>query len=179
MIYNFIEASRATPISFYELLEVTPAADEKDLKVAFRAFAKRYHPDRVGKEFESRFIAMRDAYDALKNPVTRFAYDRLGVCSSSKERCVTDWFDRFGFDALEWRELSTPKEYLWRGLQHASGFYIASMLLLVVVSFLMRPSPVAFVRFAYLIYSWVATDLNNSGAIFCSSPLVARSSVLS
>jgi hypothetical protein len=76
MIYNFIEASRSTPISFYELLEVPPSAAEKDLKVAFRAFAKKYHPDRVGNQFESRFIEIRDAYEALKNPITRFAYDR-------------------------------------------------------------------------------------------------------
>lgn len=119
-------------------------ADEKDLKVAFRAFAKRYHPDRVGKEFESRFIAVRDAYDALKNPVTRFAYDRY-VGESSGKVHVMNISLRFGFDALGWRDCITPKDYLRRGIQNASGFYIGSALILTIVTLLMPSTPVAFV----------------------------------
>jgi DnaJ-domain-containing protein 1 len=76
LIYNLVEASRGMPANFYEILGVEPSADEGKLKLAFRQFAKKYHPDRVGPEGELLFIEVRDAYEALKSPVRRFAYDR-------------------------------------------------------------------------------------------------------
>ena len=70
--------------NFYQILGVSPDVDETGLKLAFRAFAKRNHPDRpeVGKGGEVLFMAVRDAFEALKDPAVRFAYDRcvrLGV----------------------------------------------------------------------------------------------------
>ena len=64
--------------NFYQILGVSPNVDETGLKLAFRTFAKRHHPDRpeVGKEGEVLFMAVRDAFEALKDPVVRFAYDR-------------------------------------------------------------------------------------------------------
>lgn len=62
--------------NFYELLGVGPDADETALKQAFRSFARRNHPDRVGSQGEALFVEIRDAYEALKDPVKRFAYDR-------------------------------------------------------------------------------------------------------
>lgn len=61
-----------------------PGVDEVGLKLAFRAFARKYHPDRpgVGKQGEAWFIQVRDAFEALRDPVVRFAYDRC-VCFSS------------------------------------------------------------------------------------------------
>jgi hypothetical protein len=79
--YNLIEASRLTPPNFYEVLGVGPDAGDGELKGAFRTFAKRNHPDRVGPQGEAVFIQVRDAFDALKDPVKRFAYDRcVSVC---------------------------------------------------------------------------------------------------
>lgn len=65
--------------NLYETLGVYPTADDTALKTAFRQFAKKNHPDRVGPQGESLFMEVRDAYDALKNPITRFAYDRSGI----------------------------------------------------------------------------------------------------
>lgn len=65
--------------NYYELLGVEPTAEENVLKIAFRQFARKYHPDRVGPQGETMFIEVRDAFEALKNPVTRYAYDRFGV----------------------------------------------------------------------------------------------------
>jgi DnaJ-domain-containing protein 1 len=76
LIYNMVEASRNMEPNYYELLGVYPNADEASLKMAFRAFARRNHPDKVGPAGEALFIEVRNAYDALKNPVTRYAYDR-------------------------------------------------------------------------------------------------------
>lgn len=76
LAYNLFEAWRTTPPNLYEILGVTSEADDGQLKAAFRTFAKRNHPDRVGPEGEGLFIQVRDAYDSLKDPITRFAYDR-------------------------------------------------------------------------------------------------------
>lgn len=77
LAYNLLEAWRTTPPNLYEILGVPPGADDGQLKVAFRTFAKRNHPDRVGQEGEALFMQVRDAYDALKDPAKRFAYDRF------------------------------------------------------------------------------------------------------
>jgi preprotein translocase subunit Sec63 len=76
--YTLYESASAMPPNFYQILGVSPDVDENGLKLAFRAFAKRYHPDRpgVGKEGVELFMYVRDAYEALKDPVVRFAYDR-------------------------------------------------------------------------------------------------------
>ena len=84
LTYTVIQSARTMQPNFYQILGVSPNVDENGLKLAFRAFAKRNHPDRpeVGKEGEALFIAVRDAFDALKDPAVRFAYDRcvrLGV----------------------------------------------------------------------------------------------------
>ena len=79
LLYNLLEASRSMEPNFYELLGVTPQAEEQTLRLAFRQFAKRYHPDKMAKEVnggDEMFMIIRDAFEALKNPVTRFAYDR-------------------------------------------------------------------------------------------------------
>lgn len=76
MLYNLIEASRSTPPNFFEILGLGPDADEMSIRSAYRLFAKRYHPDRAGPASEPMFMAVRDAYEALKDPVKRFAYER-------------------------------------------------------------------------------------------------------
>jgi len=65
---------------FYDVLGVSRDADDKEIKAAFRRLAKQYHPDRNqgDKEAELRFKEVNEAYEALKNPNTRAAYDRYG-----------------------------------------------------------------------------------------------------
>jgi hypothetical protein len=89
LAYNLVEASRLMPPNYYEILGVYPDADEGRLKAGFRAFARRYHPDKIGPEGEALFIGVRDAYEALKNPVTRFAYDRSACLHSEVHRVLT------------------------------------------------------------------------------------------
>ena len=76
LIYTFYDAATAVEPNYYQILGVESTADDGALKMAFRQFARKYHPDRVGPQGEAVFIQVRDAYEALKSPVKRFAYDR-------------------------------------------------------------------------------------------------------
>src|SRR5437764_5811870 len=65
---------------YYDLLGVPRGADEAAIKAAYRRLAKECHPDRKngGKEAEDQFKAINEAYDVLKVPQKRAAYDRFG-----------------------------------------------------------------------------------------------------
>lgn len=64
----------------YEILGVAREASENDLKKAFRDLAKQYHPDRNpgDEEAEQTFKEINLAYEILKDPEKRAAYDRYG-----------------------------------------------------------------------------------------------------
>src|SRR4051812_29630235 len=65
---------------FYTVLEVQRNASEDEIKQAYRKLAMRYHPDRNNgsKEAEEKFKEITEAYDALRDPNKRAAYDRYG-----------------------------------------------------------------------------------------------------
>jgi len=65
---------------YYELLQVERTADEKTIKTAYRKLAMECHPDRNPgcKDSEAKFKAISEAYDCLKDPQKRAAYDRFG-----------------------------------------------------------------------------------------------------
>jgi len=65
---------------FYSVLEVERTASDEEIKKAYRRLAMKYHPDRNSgsKEAEERFKAITEAYDVLREPQKRAAYDRYG-----------------------------------------------------------------------------------------------------
>ncbi|MFD1705057.1 molecular chaperone DnaJ [Methylopila henanensis] len=65
---------------FYEILEVERTATDAELKVAFRKSAMKWHPDRNPGDAaaEAKFKEVNAAYDCLKDPQKRAAYDRFG-----------------------------------------------------------------------------------------------------
>jgi molecular chaperone DnaJ len=65
---------------FYEVLGVAKGADEKALKAAYRNLAKKLHPDanHGSKETDAKFKELNEAYDVLKDPQKKAAYDRFG-----------------------------------------------------------------------------------------------------
>ncbi|MFV2001584.1 MAG: molecular chaperone DnaJ [Paracoccaceae bacterium] len=65
---------------FYDVLGVPKTASADELKKAYRKKAKEYHPDSNSQNpnAESQFKEVSEAYDALKNPDKKAAYDRFG-----------------------------------------------------------------------------------------------------
>jgi molecular chaperone DnaJ len=65
---------------YYEVLEVDRSSNDGELKSAFRKLAMKWHPDRNpgDKDCEHRFKEINEAYEILKDPDKRAAYDRYG-----------------------------------------------------------------------------------------------------
>ena len=64
---------------YYKTLGVKPDASADEIKRAFRKGARKYHPD-VNKDADAdtNFKAVNEAYEVLKDPEKRAAYDQLG-----------------------------------------------------------------------------------------------------
>ncbi len=65
---------------FYATLGVARDASDDDIKKAYRKLAMQWHPDRNGgsKDAEEKFKSITEAYDVLRDPQKRAAYDRYG-----------------------------------------------------------------------------------------------------
>lgn len=78
---------------YYASLGLLRGASEADIKKAYRKLAHKYHPD-VSKEAgaEARFKEIAEAYQTLKDPEKRAAYDRLGAHAPGEDfRPPPDW----------------------------------------------------------------------------------------
>lgn len=64
---------------YYKILDINRDADEKAIKQAYRRLARKFHPD-VSKEAnaEEKFKELQEAYEVLKDPEKRRAYDQFG-----------------------------------------------------------------------------------------------------
>src|SRR3954452_13544143 len=65
---------------YYDVLGVQKGSDEAALKGAYRKLAMQFHPDRNpgSTDAEHKFKEINEAYDTLKDPQKRAAYDRFG-----------------------------------------------------------------------------------------------------
>ena len=65
---------------FYDTLGVSNTATDDEIKKAYRKLAMQYHPDRNNgsRDAEEKFKQITEAYDVLRDPNKRAAYDRYG-----------------------------------------------------------------------------------------------------
>ena len=65
---------------YYQTLGLARDATQDDIKRAYRKLARKYHPDVSSEaDAESKFKAVGEAYEVLKDPEKRAAYDQLGA----------------------------------------------------------------------------------------------------
>jgi len=85
---------------YYEIMGVKREATQDEIKRAYRKLARKYHPD-VSKETdaEARFKEVGEAYEVLKDPEKRAAYDQLGAQWQAGQdfRPPPDWDAGFEF----------------------------------------------------------------------------------
>ena len=85
---------------YYKILGVDRSVTADALKTAYRRLARKFHPD-VSKEAnaEARFKEVQEAYEVLKDPEKRAAYDQLGADWKSGEqfRPPPDWGSGYEF----------------------------------------------------------------------------------
>ncbi|HEU5136041.1 MAG TPA: DnaJ C-terminal domain-containing protein [Steroidobacteraceae bacterium] len=100
---------------YYAALGVERGASADEIRKAYRRLAQKYHPD-VSKEpgAEERFKEIAEAYQTLKDPEKRAAYDALGSRPQGEEfRPPPDWArahagagaERFSFDDVDFADL--------------------------------------------------------------------------
>jgi curved DNA-binding protein len=85
---------------YYQVMGVARDATEAQIKQAYRKLARKYHPD-VSKEkdAEARFKELGEAYEVLRSPEKRAAYDQLGQSHRAGEefRPPPNWDSGFEF----------------------------------------------------------------------------------
>src|SRR2546423_12808182 len=82
---------------YYKILGVARGASADDIKKAYRKLARKYHPD-VSKEknAEESFKEVSEAYETLRDPEKRAAFDQLGSHAAGQEfRPPPDWSQHF------------------------------------------------------------------------------------
>ena len=109
---------------YYHALGVAHDASAEDIKKAYRKLAHQYHPD-VSKDpaGEEKFKEIAEAYETLKSPVKRSAYDQLGAHRAGEDfRPPPDWERQHGGARYSFEDLDLAD--LFAGLaaqRHGAG----------------------------------------------------------
>ncbi len=94
---------------YYEVMGVARDATQDDIKRAYRKLARKYHPDvSEDKDAEARFKEVGEAYEVLKDPEKRAAYDQLGANwkTGQEFRPPPNWDEGFEFSGMAPRALA-------------------------------------------------------------------------
>lgn len=96
---NYYHRGPRSASHYYDILGLTPKATQKQIKSAYYAMSKKYHPDvATGKENHNMFTDISEAYQVLGNIQKRRLYDR-GLLNSRDPRyrivCCDSFFSSY------------------------------------------------------------------------------------
>ena len=96
-----------TKRDYYEVLGVDKNADDAALKKAYRALAKKYHPDMNpgDKEAEQKFKEASEAYAVLSDPDKRRQYDQFGHAAFEGGAGGAGGFGGFDFNSADFSDI--------------------------------------------------------------------------
>ncbi len=107
---------------YYATLGVAKTAGADDIKKAYRKLARKYHPD-VSKEKDAtqKFQDVSEAYETLKDPEKKAAYDQLGTHQAGQDfRPSPGWEQQFSQGGTQFEDVDLAD--LFAGLGRGRGF---------------------------------------------------------
>lgn len=108
---------------YYGLLGVDRTATDDEIKRAYRKLARRYHPDVSSEEdAEERFKEINEAYEVLRDPEKRSAYDRLGAGWNAGDDFTPPPGWEFSASGFEGEQFSDFFESLFGGVRGGFRF---------------------------------------------------------
>ena len=108
---------------YYAILGVDRNASAEDIKKAYRKLARKYHPD-VSKEpnAEEKFKEMSEAYETLKEPEKRAAYDQLGRYTPGQDfQPPPDWGQQFAGGGTVFEDIDLADLFAGLAGRHGAG----------------------------------------------------------
>jgi curved DNA-binding protein len=107
---------------YYATLGVDKKAGADEIKKAYRKLARKFHPD-VSKEKDAKekFQEVSEAYETLKDPEKKAAYDQLGTYQPGQDfRPPPDWEQQFSRGDFQFEDVDLAD--LFAGLGAGRGF---------------------------------------------------------
>jgi curved DNA-binding protein len=108
---------------YYSILGIERGASADDIKKAYRKLARKFHPD-VSKDpqGEEKFKEVAEAYETLKDPEKRTAYDQLGSHQPGENfRPPPDWGRQFGDTQFSFDEVDLADLFAGLSGRHRAG----------------------------------------------------------
>jgi curved DNA-binding protein len=95
----------------YRTLGISPQADEKQIRAAYLALVKQYHPDTGEGSSAEKFNEIQQAYVVLRDPEQRAAYDRERLLREPTRwsRPATPGFRQGGVSHIDLRDFSSRR----------------------------------------------------------------------
>ncbi|MBI1183693.1 DnaJ domain-containing protein [bacterium] len=101
-------------VDYYDILNIDTTASERDIKVAFRKMAKKYHPDvNDHQDAPEKFKKVYMAYEVLSDPFKKRLYDEIHQNAMAGESGANQSSFNYdaGFDEWEYRAAERADHY--------------------------------------------------------------------
>src|SRR5690349_20151201 len=87
---SYTSKAADTEPTFYEILGVSKQANEKEIRLAYRKLAMKWHPDKnASEEAHEKFVAINEAYAVLSDAENRNIYDKYGKAGLQNQGMMT------------------------------------------------------------------------------------------